>query len=59
MSIKMLAQDLYRCQKEVEQLEQELADAAPGQRGAVENKLRKIRAEWDYLRKALDGRIGR
>jgi hypothetical protein len=59
MSIKMLAQDLYRCQKEVEQLEQELTDATPGQRGAVENKLRKARAEWDYLRKALDGRIGR
>ncbi|RJQ76825.1 MAG: hypothetical protein C4519_13990 [Desulfobacteraceae bacterium] len=59
MSIKLLAHDLYRSQKEVEQLERHLADLPSDQRARMEAKLRRARAERDYLRRALDGRIGR
>jgi hypothetical protein len=59
MSIKLLAQDLYRCQKEVDFLEKELAVAPIGKRGAIVEKLRKAKAEKEFLRRALDGRLHR
>lgn len=59
MSIKLLAQDLYRYQKEVERLEKEMALAPIGKRTAIEEKLRKAKAEKEFLRRALDGRLER
>jgi phage FluMu protein gp41 len=59
MSIKLLARDLYRLQKEVEHLEQRLAAAPMKERGRMEEALRKIRAEKERVRRALDGQIGR
>jgi hypothetical protein len=59
MSIKLLARDLYRYQKLVEQLEEELAKAPVGKRPPLEEKLRKAKHEKEMLRKALDGHIGR
>jgi hypothetical protein len=59
MSIRLLARDLYRLQKEVELLEQKLARAPLGQRREIEAALRKTRAEKESLRRALDGQIGR
>ncbi len=59
MSIKLLAQDLYRYQKIVHQLEKELAELAWDRRAACEEKLRKAKAERDYLRRALNGKIGK
>jgi septal ring factor EnvC (AmiA/AmiB activator) len=59
MSIKLLARDLYRVQKEVEQLEKQLFDLPWDQRSALEDKLRRAKAQREKLRHALDGRIGR
>lgn len=59
MSIKMLARDLYRLQKEVERLESELAQAPIAKHPAIEIALRAARAEKDLLRRALDGQINR
>jgi hypothetical protein len=59
MSIKLLARDLYRYQKEVERLEQELTASTPERRPGIEDQLRQARAERDCLRRALDGEIGR
>jgi hypothetical protein len=59
MSIKLLARDLYRLQKEVERLEENLAAARMEERNRIEEALRKVRAEKERLRRALDGQIGR
>lgn len=59
MSIRLLARDLYRYQKEVERLERELAMAPAAKQPAVADRLRQARAERDLLRRALDGEIGR
>jgi len=59
MSIKLLARDLYRLQKEVERLEQDLAATPMMERGRIEEALRRVRAEKERMRRALDGQIGR
>ena len=59
MSIRLLARDLYRSQKIVQQLEDELEVAPLEKRDAIENKLRKARADMQQLKRALDGQIGR
>ena len=55
MSIKHLALDLYRAQQKVDRLEKALAVAAPGELAAIEEELRGAKAEWQMLRKMLDG----
>ncbi len=59
MSIKLLARDLYRLQKEVERLEEKLATASAENRAGIEEALRRTRAEKQSVRRALDGQIGR
>lgn len=59
MSIKFLARDLYRYQQQVEALEAELAAADPQKRTRIEQLLRQAKSERDFLRRALDGHIGR
>jgi hypothetical protein len=59
MSIRLLAKDLYRYQKEVERLERELAIAPAAKQSAIADRLRQAKAERDLLRRALDGEIGR
>lgn len=59
MSIRLLAKDLYRYQKEVERLERELAIAPAAKQLAIADLLRQTKAERDLLRRALDGEIGR
>lgn len=59
MTIRLLAQDLYRYQKMVERLEKDLAAAPIGNRTVIEEKLRKARAEKEFLRRALDGQLER
>jgi len=56
LSIRMLAQDLYRMIKQVEDLQARLEQAPLNRRGALEEKLRKAKAERDYLKRALDGK---
>lgn len=55
MSIRLIAQDLYRLVREVERLEKALAAALPERREAVADDLRRTRAERDRLRRVLDG----
>jgi hypothetical protein len=59
MSIKLIARDLYRCRKQVEQLEAALAEASNDEKAKLEEKLREAQSDRAFLRKALDGQIGR
>lgn len=59
MSIKLLARDLYRLQREVERLETALEEAPIEKRSTIEIDLRAARAEKDILRRALDGQMNR
>jgi uncharacterized protein YlxW (UPF0749 family) len=55
MSIRMIARDLYRLQKEVETLERQMASVPYERRSEMENQLRKLRAERDRMRRVLEG----
>ena len=55
MSIRLLAKDLYRLQQEVEILEKQLSSAPVDQHEALMEKLRRVRAERNHLRRLLDG----
>ena len=59
MSIRLLAQDLYRFQSEVERLEKELAEGPFEMRSKIEAALRKAKAQKESLRRALDGQLER
>ena len=59
MSLKLLARELYRSQREVERLERDLESAPPERKRTLEEALRRARAERDQLRRVLDGQIGR
>ena len=59
MTIRLLARELYNARKVVEALEEELALASYDRHAQIKEKLRKARAEMAYLRRALDGEIGR
>ncbi len=54
MSIKLLARELYAIIREVEAVERELADAPADRKDAVADRLRKLTAERDWYRRALD-----
>ena len=55
MPIRMIAQDLYRLQQEVEKLESQLETLPYDQREDLKERLRKTRAERDRMRKILEG----
>lgn len=55
MSIRLLAQDLYRVLREIEKLEKAIGQAPANQRSTLEDTLRRRRAEQARLRRALDG----
>ena len=55
MSIRMLARDLYHLEKEVERLENELNSAPLEERPELKDRLRKVKADRDKLRRALEG----
>mgnify|MGYP001600938097 CR=1 FL=1 len=55
MSIRLIAQDLYRVWREIEALKKQLAQAPIGERPAMEEELRRLKAEHNRLRQALDG----
>ncbi|MGD8368423.1 MAG: hypothetical protein PVG78_12345 [Desulfobacterales bacterium] len=55
MSIRLIAQELYRLQKEVERLEQELAAASADRKEQIADRLRIARAEYKRMRDVLDG----
>jgi hypothetical protein len=56
MSIRLLARNLYGLIREAEQLEKALKTAPDDQRSELQDRLRKIKAERERLRRALEGR---
>lgn len=56
MSIRLLAQDLYRLQREVAELEKRLAAASEEEREAIAARLRELRADRDRLKSALEAK---
>lgn len=59
MSLRLIAKDLYRLIKEVENLENQIRGLPPEERETLLARLRKTRAERDRLRRALEGRKDR
>lgn len=55
MSIRVIAKDLYRLQKEVERLEQELANCPPEKRAELQRALEEARSARDKARMTLEG----
>jgi ABC-type Zn uptake system ZnuABC Zn-binding protein ZnuA len=59
MSIRAIARDLYRVKQELERLADALTQASPDRRPGIEERLRQAKSEYDYLQRALNGKIGR
>ena len=55
MSIRLIAKDLYRLQREVEEAEKELDHASEAERQELEDRLRRVKSERDRMRKILEG----
>lgn len=55
MSIRLIAVDLYRLIKEVEDLEEKIEKAPHEKKEALKDRLRKLKAERDRMRRMLDG----
>ncbi|MCJ7595160.1 MAG: hypothetical protein MUO52_10365 [Desulfobacterales bacterium] len=55
MSIRLIARDLYRLQKEVEKLERALMEAPVDKRPELEEQLRKLMAERTRMQRMLEG----
>ena len=55
MSVRLIAQDLYRIIREVEKLEKELVAAPAENHEILKDRLRKAIAERDLMRRSLEG----
>jgi len=55
MSIRIIARDLYRLRQEVEMLEQQVESSSPEKKDELKDRLRKVRAEQNRMRRILDG----
>ena len=56
MPIRMIAQELYRVIKAVEEVEKTLAGAPPDKQDALKDELRKLKAEQGRMRAILDSK---
>jgi hypothetical protein len=56
MSIRGLALDLYRAQQKIDRLEKELQATPVAAQDDLLEELRHAKAEWQLLRKMLDGK---
>ena len=55
MSIQLIAKELYRLLREVNELENAVAAADGRRKEALSERLRKLRAEYRRMRAVLDG----
>jgi hypothetical protein len=55
MSIRMIAKELYRLEQEVRKLEEESQSAPIEDREALKDRLRRVKAERNRMRRTLDG----
>lgn len=58
MSIRLIALELYRLEKEVSGREKELASAGVECRDELEDRLRKVKAERNRVKKMIEGAKG-
>jgi len=59
LSIRLIAKDLYRLQKEVDKLQNQIKSSAVEKREVLKDRLRKLTAERNRMRKILNGEIDR
>ena len=55
MSIRMIAKELYRLEQKVKELEARIQSAPFHEREGMKDRLRKLKAERDRMRKILEG----
>jgi hypothetical protein len=55
MSIRIIARDLYRLLQKVERLEQQVESSSSEKKEELKDRLRKVRAEQNRIRRILDG----
>ena len=55
MSVRLIAQELYRIIREVEMLEKELLAAPVHNQEILKDRLRNAKAERDLMRRSLEG----
>ncbi len=55
MSIRLVAKDLYRLEKELERLQKELSTCPPDRKQDLEKRLAEVKAERDRVRTVLEG----
>ena len=58
MSIRMIAKELYELVQAVERIEKQLKDTPLEKQDELKDQLRKVRAERNRMRRALDGEKG-
>ena len=56
MTIRAIAQELYRCQKKVHALEEQLEKAEYKDQATIQEELRVARAELKQLKNMIEGR---
>jgi len=56
MSIRAIAQEVYKCQARVHALEDQLKQALPQQHDTIKEELRKARAELKQVKNMLENR---
>ena len=56
MSIRAIAQEVYKCQARVHDLEDQLRRALPQEKGVTQEKLRQARAELKVVKVMLENR---
>lgn len=56
MVIKAIAQEVYRCQSRVHQLEDRLRQAGPNEKATLEEELRQARAELKQVKNMLENK---
>jgi len=55
MTIRLIARDLYRLEREVTDLEKRIESAPPREKERLLEELRKARADRNHMRKILEG----
>jgi len=58
MSIRMIASELYQLIQKVEKIEKQLKGTPMEKQDELKDQLRKVRAERNRMRRALDGEKG-
>jgi hypothetical protein len=58
VSIRLLARELYKLLQKVEKIEEEIRGAPADEQEALKERLRRLKAERNRVRRMLDGKKG-